>query len=39
LWAGVIPSPGNLWIFGSVNEGTLAIHMTTAADSSLVSRF
>jgi hypothetical protein len=39
LWAGVIPSPGNLWIFGSVNDGTLAIHMTTAADSSLVSRF
>jgi hypothetical protein len=30
LWAGVVPSPGNLWIFGTEdeapNEDTLAIH-------------
>src|SRR6202051_2486893 len=39
LWAGVVPSSGNLWILGSVHDGTLAIHMTTGADSSLVSRF
>jgi hypothetical protein len=39
LWAGVVPSPGNFWILGSVNDGTLAIHMTTAADSRLVSKF
>jgi hypothetical protein len=39
LWAGVVPSPGNFWILGSVNDGTLAIHMTTGADSSLASRF
>jgi hypothetical protein len=39
LWAGVVPSPGNLWILGSVHDGTLAIHMTTGADSSLVSKF
>jgi hypothetical protein len=39
LWAGVAPSSGNLWILGSVYDGTLAIHMTTAGDSSLVSNF
>lgn len=39
LWAGVVPSPGNLWILGSVHDGSLAIHMTTGADSSLVSSF
>jgi hypothetical protein len=39
LWAGVVPSPGDLWILGSVHDGTLAIHTTTAANSSLVSRF
>jgi hypothetical protein len=39
LWAGVVPSSGNLWILGSVHDGTLAIHMTTIADSSLVSSF
>ena len=41
LWAGVVPSSGNLWILGSVHDGTLAIHMTTGtrADSSLVSSF
>lgn len=39
LWAGVVPSSGNLWILGSVHDGTLAVHMTTGADSSLVSSF
>jgi hypothetical protein len=39
LWAGVVPSPGNVWILGSAHDGTLAIHMTTGADSSLVSGF
>jgi hypothetical protein len=39
LWAGVVPAPGNVWILGSVHDGTLAIHRTTAADSSLASRF
>jgi hypothetical protein len=39
LWAGVVPSPGNLWILGSVHDGTLAIDMTTGADSSLASSF
>jgi hypothetical protein len=39
LWAGVAPSPGNLWILGSAHDETLAIHMTTGADSSLVSSF
>jgi hypothetical protein len=39
LWAGVVPSPGNVWILGSGHEGSLAIHKTTGADSSLVSRF
>jgi hypothetical protein len=39
LWTGVVPSPGNVWILGSVHDGTLAIHMTTAADSSLASSF
>jgi hypothetical protein len=39
LWAGVVPSPGNLWILGSVHDETLAIHTTTGADSSLVSSF
>ena len=39
LWAGVTPSPGNLWILGSMHDGSLAIHMTTGADSSLVSSF
>jgi hypothetical protein len=39
LWAGVVPSPGNFWILGSVNDGTLAIHMTAGADSSFASSF
>jgi hypothetical protein len=39
LWAGVAPSPGNLWILGSVHDGTLAMHMTTGPDSGLVSSF
>ena len=39
LWAGVAPSPGDLWILGSVHDGTLAMHMTTGQDSSLVSSF
>jgi hypothetical protein len=39
LWAGVVPAPGDVWILGSVHDGTLAIHMTAGADSSLASRF
>jgi hypothetical protein len=39
LWAGVASSPGDVWILGSVHDGSLAIHMTTAADSGLVSSF
>ena len=39
LWAGVAPSLGNVWILGSVHDGTLAMHMTTGPDSSLVSSF
>ena len=39
LWAGVVPSPGNVWILGSRQDGTLAIHMTTRSDSALVSSF
>jgi hypothetical protein len=39
LWAGVAPSLGDLWILGSVHDGTLAMHMTTGQDSSLVSSF
>jgi hypothetical protein len=37
LWAGVVPSSDNLWILGSVHDGTLAVHMTTGADSSFAS--
>jgi hypothetical protein len=39
LFAGVVPSPGNVWIFGAelegsgVGFGTLALHTTTGADS------
>ena len=41
LWAGVVPAPGDVWILGSVHDGSLAIHMTTGpvttgADSSTV---
>src|SRR6202140_5171831 len=39
LWAGVAPSPGDVWILGSVHDGTLALHMTTAGNSGLVSSF
>jgi hypothetical protein len=39
LWAGVVSSPGDVWILGSVHDGSLAMHMTTGADSSLVSKF
>jgi hypothetical protein len=39
LWAGVVSSPGDVWILGSVNDRSLAIHMTPGADSSLVSSF
>jgi hypothetical protein len=39
LWAGVVPSPGNVWILGSGHDATLAIHITTPADSSLISSF
>jgi hypothetical protein len=35
LWAGVVPSPGNVWIFGAEDEAphedTLAIHTLTGA--------
>jgi len=40
LATGVVPSPGNVWIFGSAEEGrgigfgTLALHTTKGADSS-----
>ena len=39
LWAGVGPSSGNVWILGSGHDGSLAMHMTMGADSSLVSSF
>jgi hypothetical protein len=39
LWAGVVPSPGNVWILGSGHDGTLAIHMATGTDSDFVSSF
>jgi hypothetical protein len=39
LWAGVVPSPGNVWILGSGHDEALAIHMTTGTDSNLVSSF
>jgi hypothetical protein len=39
LWAGVVSSPSDVWILGSVRDGSLAMHMTTGADSSLVSKF
>jgi hypothetical protein len=39
LWAGVVSSPRDVWILGSVHDGSLAIHMTTKADSSLFSSF
>jgi hypothetical protein len=39
LWAGVASSPGDVWILGSVHDGSLAIHRTMGADSSLASRF
>jgi hypothetical protein len=39
LWAGVAPSPGNVWLLGSGHDEALAMHMTTATDSSLVSSF
>jgi hypothetical protein len=39
LWTGVVSSPGDVWILGSVHDGSLAIHMTTGADSTLVSSF
>ena len=39
LWAGVVSSPGDVWILGSVHDGSLAMHMTKGADSSLVSSF
>jgi hypothetical protein len=39
LWAGVVPSPGNVWLLGSGHDEALAIHMTTGTDSSLVSSF
>jgi hypothetical protein len=39
LWAGVVSSPGDVWILGSVQDGSLAIHMTTETDSSFVSSF
>jgi hypothetical protein len=39
LWAGVVSSPGDVWILGSAHDGSLAIHMSTEADSSFVSSF
>jgi len=39
LWTGVVSSPGDVWILGSVHDGSLALHMTSGADSSLVSSF
>jgi hypothetical protein len=39
LWAGVVPSPGNVWLLGSGHNEALVMHMTTGTDSSLVSRF
>ena len=39
LWAGVVSSPGDVWLLGSAHAGSLAMHMTTAADSSLISNF
>jgi hypothetical protein len=39
LWTGVVSSPGDVWILGSVHDESLAIHMTKGADSSLVSTF
>jgi hypothetical protein len=39
LWTGVVSSPGDVWILGSVLDGSLAIHMTKGADSNLVSSF
>src|ERR1700746_3861382 len=39
LWTGVVSSPGDVWILGSVHDGSLALHMTSGPDSSLVSSF
>ena len=39
LWTGVVSSPGDVWILGSEHDGSLAIHMTQGADSSLISSF
>src|ERR1700688_2149924 len=39
LWAGVAPSPGNVWILGAGHDETLALHMTTGGNSGLVSSF
>jgi hypothetical protein len=39
LWAGVVSSPGDVWLLGSAHAGSLAMHMTTAADSNLISNF
>ena len=39
LWAGVVSSAGDVWILGSAHDRGLAIHMTTEADSDLLSSF
>jgi hypothetical protein len=39
LWTGVASSPGDVWILGSVQDGSLALHMAKRADSGLVSSF
>jgi hypothetical protein len=39
LWTGVVSSPGDVWILGSVHDGSLALHVTSGPDSSLVSSF
>ena len=39
LWAGVVSSPGDVWILGSRHDETLVLHMTTGENSGLVSSF
>jgi hypothetical protein len=39
LWTGVVSSPGDVWILGSVHDESLALHMTKGTDSSLISSF
>ncbi len=39
LWAGVVSSPGDVWILGSRHDETLVLHMTTGENSGLISSF